>query len=48
MEFGIEKCAMSVIENGKIVKPVGIQLPDGKVIKPVQEGKSYNKYLGMF
>ena len=31
MEFGIEKCAMLVMEKGKIVKSVGIELPDGKV-----------------
>ena len=33
MELGIEKCAMLVIEKGKIVKSVGMELPDGKVIK---------------
>ena len=44
MEFGIEKCAMLVIKKGKIVKSVGIELPDGKVIKLLQEGESY-KYL---
>ena len=31
MEFGIEKCAMLVTEEGNIVKSVGIELPDGKV-----------------
>ena len=46
MEFDIEKCAMLVIEKGKIVKSVGIELPDGKVIKSLQEGESY-KYLGI-
>ena len=46
MEFGIEKCAMLVTEKGKILKSVGIELPDGKVIKLLQEGKSY-KYLGI-
>ena len=46
MEFGIEKCDMLVIQNGKIVKSVGIELPDGKVIKSLQEGESY-KYLGI-
>ena len=46
MEFGIEKCAMLVMEKGKIVKPVGIELPDGKVIKSLQESESY-KYLGI-
>ena len=35
-EFGIEKSAMLVMENGKIVKSVGIELPDGKVIKSLQ------------
>ena len=46
MEFGIEKCAMLAIEKGKTVKSVGIELPDGKVIKLLQEGESY-KYLGI-
>ena len=40
MEFGIEKCAMLVMEKGKIVKSVGIELPNGKVIKAFQEGES--------
>ena len=47
MQFGIEKCAMLVMEKGKIVKSVGIELPDGKVIKSLQEDESY-KYLGIF
>ena len=46
MEFGIEKCAMLAMEKRKIVKSVGIELPDGKVIKSLQEGESY-KYLGI-
>ena len=46
MGFGKEKCAMLVIEKGKIVKSIGIELPDGKVMKSLQEGKSY-KYLGI-
>ena len=46
MEFGIEKCAMLVMEKGKIVKPVGIELPDGKAIKSLQEDESY-EYLGI-
>ena len=39
MEFGIEKCAILVMEKGKIVKSVGIELSDGKVIKSLQEGE---------
>ena len=46
MEFGLEKCAMLVMEKGKIDKSVGIELPDGKVIKSLREGESY-KYLGV-
>ena len=45
MQFGIGMCAMLVMEKGKIVKSGGIELPDGKVIKSLQEGESY-KYLG--
>ena len=36
MVFGKEKCPMLVMEKGKIVKSVGIELPDGKVIKTLQ------------
>ena len=46
MEFGIEKCATLVMEKRKIVRSVGIELPDGKVIKSLQEGENY-KYLGI-
>ena len=46
MEFGTEKYVMFVKEKGKIVKSVGIELPDGQVIKSLQEGESY-KYLGI-
>ena len=41
IEFGKEKCAMLVMEKEKIVKLFGIELPNGKVIKPLQEGESY-------
>ena len=37
---------MLVIEKGKIVKSVGIELPDGKVIKSLQQGEIY-KDLGI-
>ena len=46
MGFGIDMCAMLVMEKGKIVKSFGIELSDGKVIKLLQEGESY-KYLGI-
>ena len=44
MAFCIKKCAMLVMEKEKIVKSVGIELPDSKVIKSLQEAESY-KYL---
>ena len=37
---------MLVMQKGKLVKSVGIELPDGKACKSLQEGESY-KYLGM-
>ena len=37
---------MLVMEKGKIVKSVGIELPYDKVIKLLQESESY-KYLGI-
>ena len=46
MEFGIERCAVLVMEKGKIMKSVVIELPGGKVIKSLQERESY-KYLGI-
>ena len=46
MEYDVEKCAMLVIEKGKIVKSVGIGFANGKLIKSLQEGESY-KYLGI-
>ena len=44
MKFGIKKCSILVMEKGKIVKSVGIEIPDGQVIKSLQEGERY-KYL---
>ena len=46
MEIRIEKCAMLVMEKRKILKSIGIDLPDGNVIKSLQEGENY-KYLGI-
>ena len=46
LEFGREKCAMLVMEKGKIMKSAGTEVPDGKVIKSLQEDEYY-KYLGI-
>ena len=37
---------MLVMEKRKILKSIGIDLPDGNVIKSLQEGENY-KYLGI-
>ena len=46
MEFGKAKCSMLAMKKRKIVKSAGIELPDDKVIKSLQEGESY-KCLGI-
>ena len=32
------------MEKGNIVKSVGVKLPDGKIIKPLQEGEIYKHF----
>ena len=45
MEFGLEKCGALTMKRGEKVRREGISLPDGQVIKDLEEG-SY-KYLGI-
>ena len=45
MEFGLDKCGMLVIRKGVKARSVGIDLPNGEVIKELDE-KGY-KYLGI-
>ena len=46
MEFGLSKCTMIVIKRGKLVRSEGIKMPDGEVLKSLEEGDEY-KYLGV-
>ena len=46
MEFGIVKCATIVLKRGKLVKSDGINLPDGKEMRSLNECDGY-KYLGV-
>ena len=46
MEFGLSKCAMIVIKRGKLVRSEGIKMPDGEVLKSLEDGDEY-KYLGV-
>ena len=44
MEFGIEKCAMLVMKNGKRQLTDGMELPNQDKIKTFEENEYY-KYL---
>ena len=45
MEFGLPKCGMLIMKRGEVVKSEGISMPDGKMMKNIEEG-GY-KYLGI-
>ena len=45
MEFGLPKRGVLIMKRGKLVKNEGISMPDGKMIKNIEEG-GY-KYLGI-
>ena len=45
MEFRLPKCAVLIMKRGKVVKSEGISMPDGKMMKNIEEG-GY-KYLGI-
>ena len=44
MEFGIKKCGVLVLKRGKIARMEGVLLPDGQVIKEIED-RGY-RYLG--
>ena len=46
MQFGISKCAVLVLDRGKITKTDGIRMPNDREIKNLERDKSY-KYLGV-
>lgn len=45
MKFGIENCGVLVLKRGKIVKMEGVVLPDGQVMKEIED-RGY-RYLGI-
>jgi hypothetical protein len=45
MKFGLQKCATLVMKRGKKVEDAGIRMPDGQMMKDLEE-QSY-KYLGV-
>ena len=47
MDFGIEKCATMVMKRGKLDKPEGIRLPDGRIIRGIGDDDEGYKYLGV-
>ena len=38
MEFGLPKCGVLIMKRGKVVKSEGISMPDGKMMKNIEEG----------
>ena len=42
MEFGLDNCGMLVIRKGVKVRSMGIELPDGEVIKELDEKRYKN------
>ena len=45
MEFGLPKCGVLIMKRGKVVKSEGISMPDGKIMKNIDE--SGYRYLGL-
>ena len=45
MKYGLPKCEMLIMKRGKLVKNEGISMPDGKMIRNIEED-GY-KYLGI-
>ena len=39
MEFGLSKCGVLIMKRGKVVKSEGIRMPDGKMMKNIEEGE---------
>ena len=46
MEFGLSKCAVLIMKRGKVVTREGIDMPNGKMMKCIEEGSGY-KYFGI-
>ena len=38
MEFGLPKCGVLIMKREKVVKSEGISMPDGKMMKNIEEG----------
>ena len=45
MEFGLPKCEVLILKRGKVVNSEGISMPDGKMMKNIEEDRY--KYLGI-
>ena len=46
MQFGLDKCAVLTMKRGRVVKSDGIELPNDKKIRSLEQDDSY-KYLGI-
>ena len=45
IEFGLPKCGVLIMKGGKVVRSEGISMPDGKMMKNIEEDRY--KYLGI-
>ena len=41
MEFGLEKCAVLVMERGKVISSDGITLPNGEMMESLEKDSGY-------
>ena len=48
MKFGLRKCGILTLKRGKVVRSEGIELPNGEVMREVeQEGYTYLGIVGL-
>ena len=45
IEFGLPKCGVLIMKGGKVVRSEGISMPDGKMMKNIEEDRY--KYFGI-
>ena len=38
MEFGLPKCGVLIMKRGKVVKSEGMHMPDGMMMKSIEQG----------
>ena len=44
MEFRLSECTVLILKTGKVIRGVEVVMPDGEMMKYIEEGRGY-KYL---